>query len=326
MLTENYKNRIQELAGLLREEQKEMILFHGTLYDFKKFKNRNTFFSDNPNFAYDYAATKSMDMALDADVVVLKCKFSGNLFDPNNEKEYNELVEKLPEKIKVYDSTGIFDHDFDKKDVIERLRGFETVQPLETMLNAKVGDKVPDPTYNPHEFLVIKRDNDWVYTIHYTNLIRDVQINSAQDNFKPGVRRVYSVLFDKYRKYREELVKEKSGKSYVWDNYIDTTIYYAQHKMEDIGITEAELKEIDRLHEEGKKALMDLYIEEKKYRKWNLKPIVEKLSDTWRYFENETVANIIHELKYDGYVAKERGHNTYLVYDPNKTITILERT
>ena len=101
MLTEKYKTKLQELAGLILEEQKEMILFHGTLYNFKKFKDRNTFFSDNPNFAYDYASTKSMDMALDEDVIILKCKFSGNLFDPRNDAEFKQLVENLPDKIKV---------------------------------------------------------------------------------------------------------------------------------------------------------------------------------------------------------------------------------
>jgi hypothetical protein len=106
---------------------------------------------------------------------------------------------------------------------------------------------------------------------------------------------------------------------------LDSIIYCAQNGTQDNGITKDELKEIDRLFKVGEKALLDLYIKEKRYKKWNLKPVVEKLDDTWRYFENETVSNLIKKLGYDGYVAKEKKYNTYLIFDPNKTITILKK-
>ena len=37
---------------------------------------------------------------------------------------------------------------------------------------------------------------------------------------------------------------------------------------------------------------------------------VEKLSDTWRFYENQTVSDIIQDLGYCGYVALEKNVNT----------------
>ena len=51
--------------------------------------------------------------------------------------------------------------------------------------------------------------------------------------------------------------------------------------------------------------------------------IEEPLNSNWNYYENDVVADLIKKLGYDGYIALETKHNTYAVYEPNKTIKIL---
>ena len=142
------------------------ILYHGSLWQFNNFKNKTTYFSDNPRFCYDYASTKSMDRGLDLDTIVYKCEFKGNLFYYKNEEDMNKLIPLLPDKIKVHHGTMWFlDHDFEKEEMIKRLKGFATIEPIDYIKDANIGDEIPNPQYKSELFIVVDKTDDNIFTI-----------------------------------------------------------------------------------------------------------------------------------------------------------------
>jgi hypothetical protein len=84
-----------------------------------------------------------------------------------------------------------------------------------------------------------------------------------------------------------------------------------------VNITESEIKEVNDLYQTAKQKLLELYTKDDT-KKWNIKPETIELSDTWRYFENDTIIDIIKNLNFDGYIAKERKTNTYAIFDATK--------
>ena len=69
----------------------DFTLYHGSPYLFENFKNRTTYFSDNPKFAWEYADEKSFDAAMDAEPIIYKCKLNGEIFDATIDEHLQKL-------------------------------------------------------------------------------------------------------------------------------------------------------------------------------------------------------------------------------------------
>lgn len=298
-------------------------LYHGSPNLFEKFKNTMMFFSDNPNFAFDYANEKSMDNELDSSPVIYTCKLNGKIFDANIEEHLDKLKNKLPDKITCYMTDFCFPHDYSKDDILELLKGDDIVEPIDYISNANVGDEVPDPSYKVDKMIIVKKDNDNVYTIdkktfnYYLNGASAILYGNNHFGYD------YRKHFTEFIEYIKTLFKDKGFSLYNIADHL-TGIFLDKKYHKQYGgfeVTDDEYEKGVELYEKGEKTMMKEYAE--KYQKqWNINPKKIKLSDTWRYYENESVSSAIKELGFSGYIAKEKKHNTYAIFNPSESITI----
>ena len=163
----------------LFENFTKLTLYHGTPYDFKVFKDRVTFFSDNPKFARDYSETKSQDAEMDNTTKIAECEFNGNLFEYNNEEDMSKLIEVMPEKTNVHHGTMWFlDADFSKEEMIKRLKGIATIQPIDYIATANIGDEVSDPSYKPDKMIVVDKNENTIFTIDKKNYLQYLHLKN----------------------------------------------------------------------------------------------------------------------------------------------------
>lgn len=333
-----------------------LTLYHGGLeggYDeetdknqfnkFDKFRNNIAYFSDNPKFAIDYADTKSSDMGLDASIWLYTCKFSGNLFRYNSKEDMDKLIPLIPEKVNVRHGTAWFlDHDFDKEYMIKILQGINVIEPVDYIAKAKIDDLVPDPTYKSDKMLVINKDSDYVYTIMLKEY-EDFLWSSAYGYNKHWSRYArYKDLFYEWRKAIVDWYNKQTESKYEVPNYSSFDNFYHTYSYSKKGYTidyvngrsnkelkasEEDIKNIDNIWikcvENFDKAIRtdkDIFI-----KKWNINTIEEPATDFWNYYENETIMELIKKLGYDGYMAMEKKHRTYAIFEPHKTIEIIKR-
>lgn len=327
--------------SLISEVEMNKTLYHGTPYAFKEFKNRTTFFSDVPQFAIDYANTKAQDAALDNDIMLVTVEMLGDIFDPHNQKDFARLAERMPESVEVPHGTwAMFTAPYSREEMLKRVRGIATEKPLEVMVNAKVGDEVPDPSYHLDTLMVVGKDGDYAYTINKKKF---------QDYLKSSAMG-YDVHFSHLTKYREyfepwrraivDLYNEKMGSTYpypksTFKNFFDTYDYAKKGHSYDIvnpyrrddkvfKPTPEEQKKIDGMYDTIKEKVGEMIKKDIPKNQWAIRPIEQPIDNTWTYMENDTVFNIIKDMGYDGYVAKEDGHNTYAIFDPTKSVKIID--
>jgi len=310
-------NKLNETV--LNEEHKKLILFHGTSKIFDKFKPGIAFFTDQARFAYDYANTKNFDNQDDSDIKIIKCEFEGNLFEINNKNELLKLYKALPDEIEVSDYTGIFSKKIAKKNIINSLLGYYIDYPDDKLKTLNVGD-----TY--------KYDGDNCYVVNKTNLdislinsdyIRDItDYMFGIGNYRPNYVTKYIYLYDDFINKGREIIKQKTQKNYVSDRDVfdtyQTNYIYKELSDEEFNLLTQILKDTN------KKVLIELAKDPDRVRKISLKPKKIKLRSNWNYFENQTIINAIKNLGFDGYRAVEDNTNTYAIFDPNKTIKILD--
>lgn len=338
----------------LFENFKELILYHGGLeggYDeetgknrfnrFKQFSKKTAYFSTNPQFAIDYADTKSMDRGLDADRYLYTCKFRGNLFEYTNKEDMNKLIALMPEKVKVNHGTmWFFDHDFTKEEMIKKLQGIDIVEPIEKIANANIGDKVPDPTYESDKMLVVDKDDDFVYTIMESTYY-DYLWSSAKGYNEHWTK--YTKFKDIFLEWRQAIVdwyNKVTGtnrtlpKYSAFSDFFNTYTYakkgysidYVSYRNNDskLILTEEDKKNIENIWDKSVKKYQDIAFKELGRNKWTIKTIEVPNTDFWNYYENDTITNLIKKLGYDGYIALERNHKTYAIFEPHKNIEIIK--
>ena len=341
MKLRKYIRKTLKESNLISEIEMKKILYHGTPYEFKQFKPRTTYFSEIPKFAVEYASTKAQDAAMDNDISLVTCELIGNVFDPNNADDFSKLESRLPDKVKVSHGTMWFlSHDFTKEEMVKRLRGVATVEPVDYIAAAHVGDKVVDPNYNLEKFIVVGKDNDFVYTIPEKLYERyfHASMMGYDEHFSHLVRS--KEVFQDWRDAIVNLYNEKMGSNHkdiksMFPKFYQTYFYATRPSPANINsvnpytdkvfeVTPEEKSKIDRMYDVDSKKLEAVLKSELNKDSWPIRPIEEPIESTWTYFENEVVANIIKELGYDGYVATEDGHKTYAVYNPQKSVRILK--
>jgi len=345
----------------------DKILYHGGLHGyyeeetgknkfnkFTKFHNQLSFFSDNENFAMDYANMKSMDGGYDADRILYTCKFTGNLFEPWNKEDMDKLIKELPDDETVirHPSQHYLTKKIDKKTLIDGIQGFKTVYPLDNIENFKIGDLITSQSYEHDKFIIFKKDKNWLYTVYKKTYNRVLSASSRgySENFRHEVR--YKKIFETWRnaivdlwnkKMNDDVKYQSSGLigstkttyelqivMYAYEKASENPGFPAKSKMvdQDFVVSKQEVFKINQLWKEAVEKFNRVYFKEAPVTKYTLKPIKvsikEGLHGNFIYFENDVVANAIHKLGYDGYIAYEEGHKTYAIYEPDKTVKIID--
>lgn len=296
----------------INESQQSLVLYHGSPYIFKSFKDRTSFFAETPKFAIQYAETKSMDFGMDNSPNLYKVQFNGNIFDISDTNDYKKLEAVLPDEVSyMYNNFG-FRTNISKEEYLLRLKGYHTYTPEKDFINAKIGDLIPNPEYAPEKYKVIKVEDDVVYaylTYRLDNAISDFFSYSHKEPYKP----VYE--------YIKSYIENTTNKKYVSDDTISKYLNGFKHKNKYTGteIEQKYLDEFDLIYQKFQNEIIDDITE-----KISIKTEVLPIGDTWRYYENGQTEDLIKKLGYDGYIAIEEGVKTYCIFHPNKSIEILD--
>jgi hypothetical protein len=317
---------------LFEKFMKSKILYHGSLNRFKSFKPQTSYFTDDIRFADGYADMKAMDMEIDDSVIIYTVETTGDIFDINDKNDYDKLYNALPEKVTFgHRSMGFMTATVSKDEIMEYLTGYETVQPDEKVINLNIGDEFQSPTYHLDIDVVVKKDDDddYVMVLDKKTMMREISqllsLRSYSDGgvFKPLKDFIKKVLNDSFGgKYIDDgskklLAEYLSGGSAT---YIEDLVVKIQN-IEEIR------KEYKRLYNECYPLLIDDRLGKGYGTKYVTKPTKVKLSENWTYYENKDVADTIKKLGYCGYRATERyggtTYNTFAIFDPNKSVKII---
>ncbi len=301
--------------GQLSENLEFKTLYHASPYKFEKFRNSDTFFSEVPKFAIEYAEEKSFDAAMDEEanlytVKLLDCQ----IFDINKEEDYAKMHKVLPDKVSYHYNNFGFSASVKKDEIMYNMKGVDMEIPNEEAVNANIGDIIPDPEYNRDSLLVLKKDDKYAYCADYKNY---------RQNIEEVLSKTYNLFGRTPDKWRKD----------IFQPVVDYIIGYM--KTNDIKDDFDKYKTFNSFFKgDLKPTIKKLYTEcEEEYRKVLLEkgycskvPISSfeiELHDTWRFYENTTVLGAIKQLGYDGYVAKEKKHFTYNIFHPNRCVEMV---
>lgn len=126
-------------SKVVDENGKPLVVYHGSLWKFDTFGKSDEFdFSFSPKFAYEYAAQKSFEQALDLSPVLYSVYLKAeNPFDFRDEKSVNELLKKIGDKEINFWGNKYSHEQF--KDLIMGLSYENTVKNQEVFDKAEVG-------------------------------------------------------------------------------------------------------------------------------------------------------------------------------------------
>jgi len=328
-----------EFQELIQEEKIDKILYHGSPYVFENFKSRLTYFSDSEEFARDYADRKSFEGAMDREPNIYKVQVKTDLFDINDEQDYKKLVAKLPDTISVFFTNFPMPTDVPKNELLMGLQGYAIEQPNELMQNSKIGDSIEDK-FNNSNYEVFKIDDDFVYGFskRYFNYAMEASLKNPLDINSSSTRTLVKP-FKEVRIFLKSLIKKYDEGTYASDNYIqalEMSIFGdSKFKLVDIkDISNEDLIKAKDLYENaivelkqmlmGGKDSISKWGDNSFVKKFIRKPRKVELEDTWRYYENDVVVNLIYKLGYGGYIAKEDKKNTYAIFNPEADVEIID--
>lgn len=300
-------------------------LYHGSPYKFSKFNDQLTFFTDSIRFATEYSDQKSMDRGIDNDTNIYEVEVKTNLFDISNKEDYDKLEKNLPSKISFsYNNFG-FEDSVKKKEFMFLLKGYQKIEPFDFIKNVNVNDVFPNPEYDKEKFIVIGKDDNYIYTKDL-DIYNDRIFNLA----KPYVHK-YSKeeknIFSEIREYVQKIINNNTDK-YINDNEKSAIVnalfgHDISRYFPDIKVNKKDIIEFKRMLDIAKKELNKYYIKDDRASKFVRKTKIKNLKNTWRFYENDTVINTIKKLGYGGYIAKEDGIDTYAIFNPLKDVEII---
>lgn len=309
----------------LFETKTSKILYHGSPYIFKDFKNRETFFSDTPKFAIDYAEQKSFDSELDSEPNLYTVEVIAKIFDINKEEDYNKIYPLLPEKIEYsYNNFG-FTGKVEKEEFLFNMKGYEHIEPHKEATETAVGDTFPNPEYPSESFIVIKKDKNYSYVklkrMYYDDIYETLQSSYVDRYFyssKEKIKDIFKPLIELLKNYLDSVIGNKYEDSYKKVELYQKIINSPQL------VDKNFIGEYNKLFKICEEKYRNYLVDNEYCRKFILKPEVIELSNTWRFYENETITETIKKLGYCGYVAKEEKVNTYNIFNPSESCRIIK--
>jgi len=269
-------------------------LYHGTVYEFPhqelKYNRDNViYFTDDRNFAYDYASQKSFEAQMDADIHVITAYVSGKVFNPENEAQVNFIMPYLPKSITVYNDFGM-DAKISQDEWKYYIKGESIIEPMfsdNDLKNKKPGDSLPDHEVynNPLSYQLVKITPDTVYFCR--------------------VGEIQSVMYQNYAVPYPHLTGDKLPKftaEEVAEGLLNLNGLEFKRKFNDL-----------RRHYD--------------IRVFNASRSQKKTinNDIWRWLEGDGVFEAIRNSGFDIIKSRERGKNTYAVF-PTAKIEITEKT
>lgn len=326
----DWENDPENSSKVVDSNGEPLVVYHGFMYNhgagkrFNEFDSLPAFFSTNRRFAEEYASTKSMDLALDADISSYACFLNiKKLFDPDNKDIIEFANKELPEKINVSHGTMWFlNADMSKEEVIDSMQRIITVSPdhmTEDILKSNIGDIIPEKISMSQyqDKILMYKDDEWAYTVDKKSFDECVEFEIAEfilkDNpptkikYKGKYHDVVKLNKEKYRyepnedpEYLEFLQKIEERKKYYIENILNVLT-----------------KDKDRdyfyiIIENPRGYKQTLYV-----KKRNLKTYKTNTENNWTMFENETVQKFLIDNDFGGWIAYEKGDKTYAVYRAN---------
>ena len=309
---------------LIQEKNQSLTLYHGSPYVIKEFKNQTTYFTDDVDFAIGYAEDKSMAQEMDAEAKLYKVKVNTNLFNINDKEDFDKLEKVLPSKVSyAYNNFG-FEAEIPKEEIMYNMTGYDIIKPNEKAVKANIGDLVPDPFYEPEKYIIVKKDEEFAYGYSRKELRYDTEnfkkdpfsIRSSNDTYKKLHKNLYGQIKD--------IIRKDLDKTYVDSQDVNYALVSSHGGYDMLGLeddTKNRIKSIwDDTISNWKSGLKD----SKHLKKFEIKERVQKLQETWRFYENKTVVEAIKKLGYGGYIAKEKDVDTYAIFNPSTDVTIIE--
>ena len=316
---EFFKN---EDANLLDKDGNIKVLYHGTPFGkFTTFKGKMFFFSEDYNFARDYADSKSFEQGLDGDREVIEAYIKAeNVFDVTDPADIQKLREAISDDINFWGRA------WDKETLLKKLQRKDTLPPKwksEQIEGKKFGDYIGDDRdgYNTDMFVGVNEQNEIVYISQERDLQKLSQIE--KDMFQEQLMSGKEVSYETYQTIYGDMTKQgiqdkiselrKQGEEYKKENGFENeaTDYYIKE-------LEQTLKWIDK----------DLAIttQHKLIPKTTSQESTELTDiDNWTYFETafdretgKDIVDIVKDLGYDAINIYESGISNYIVFNPNQ--------
>jgi hypothetical protein len=302
------------------EYKTDKYLYHGSPYVFEKFKERHTFFSESKDFSLNYGNTKSFEQGLDNETniytVKVKCDFF-NIHDGNDERK---LRNALPDKIRYsYNNFG-FSTEEEKDEMILNMKGFMSVPAYKPAIDAKVGDTIPGRDYEKDVYKIFKKDKKYAYAYDVKNFDYDIAPGKIMKSYQDVYKSVKSFINSYIEIHRKEIQGYYNDyvKADIINSFLDNNFKMYPKPSEE------KVKEFNSLYKDMVDTLLGERIKKGYFKKFNIVDIKEKLIDTWRFYENDTVTKAIIELGYGGYISQENKKKTYVVFDPTKDVEIVK--
>jgi hypothetical protein len=295
---------------ILKENTIPDVLYHGAPYKFNKFKDTTTFFSDDTKFAINYAEEKSQDAEMDADIYLISVKLTcSKLFDPENMDHIKSLSERLPDTVKyAYNNFG-FKEEVPKAEYLQLLNGDFVEHPIDDIKGLKVGGTFPDPEYKSDKLEVVDIDDDNVTAINKKSI--EYQFNDFMNGYKSTPE------MTNLKEFIKNYYKDSTGSNYMPDQGMAVMLQVFINKKDYYGTPvppKKFLNQFDKLYQKARQSCIDYLIKNGSVKKFTRKSVKRKTTNTWRYFENGETEHILRDLGFCGYVAKEKGTNTYAVF------------
>jgi hypothetical protein len=317
------------VSKVVDENGEPLVVYHGFMFNygagkrFNEFKSLPAFFSTSRRFAEQYAETKSMDGALDADIDSYACFLNiKNLFDPENKFVIELAHKELPETVKVSHGTMWFlDADIPKWEIVDSMQRIVTVTPdhmAEDILKANVGDVIPEKVaMSQYENrILVHKDDDWAYTVSEDNFNEAMAFEVA-DYISRSNDSVPTVKYkDKYlptRFLNKETYRYEKSTDPLYLEYLDKVSERKKYYIENILSLPRESDDESYFTIEVKNPKgheRTLYV-----KKRNLKTYKTTTKDNWTTFENEQVQKFLVGNNFGGWISYEKGDKAYAVYD-----------
>ena len=326
----NWVDSPESASKVVDKSGKPRIVYHGLLHKkFNQFKNLPAFFSIKERFAYDYAATKSQDRGLDADIIVVPVFLNlRKLFNPANPECIEDARINLPDKANVsHGQMWFLSADIPKDVLLEQMQGIITILPdrnAEDIQNANIGDviKVSISMSQYENRILVYKDEDWGYTIDeryfmdYTENALAEYVLEESGGAYGGKQIKYKGKYHKSHKLNEETYRLEPNSDPLYLEFLDELKVFRADLIQNIySLSTKEDKDDYRYYDiptRGGKSRERIYI-----KAHNLKTYKDYGNDSWTMFENKTVQEFLVANNYDGWIAVENGVSSYGVFAAN---------
>jgi len=286
-------------------------LYHGSFRNFNEFRSGNAFFSEVEKFAIEYAERKASEHEFDDDLFLHTCIFHNiNVFDINDEKDYNLLYNKLPNEIYINGKFFGFGGELEKDLVFKYLKGVVDVDESNYYNNNNIGD-VFTTDNNSHTYYVLDKNDKEIICMdefrYKTILEKHLNNLKSEYSYLKYIKEFQTKLVDVINKSDLDSMLKFTAKAEGKLMYISKT--YLKDKF-----TKLYNEYYDKIVEELRLELLDKYKYLKKYKIY----IYQTDVDNWNFYESDMVYDTILSLGYDGIKMVEGNDSTFVLFNPNK--------